>query len=62
LGTLRKQDENKGKEQKILVPQTPSPPQKEKDRIVHECMLSLSIGCMKFLFPKLFVTISCIGL
>jgi hypothetical protein len=22
-----------------------------------ECMLSLPIGCMKFLFPKLFVTI-----
>jgi hypothetical protein len=32
-------------------------PQKEKTRARHECLLSLPIGCMKFLFPKLFVTI-----
>jgi hypothetical protein len=26
-----------------------------------ECMLSLPIGCMKFLFPKLFITIFGLG-
>jgi hypothetical protein len=26
-----------------------------------ECMLSLPIGCMKFLFPKLFVSIFGLG-
>jgi hypothetical protein len=36
-------------------------PQKEKTRAHHECMLSLPIGCMKFLFPKLFVTIFDLG-
>jgi hypothetical protein len=30
---------------------------KEKKSRHFECMLSLPIGCMKFLFPKLFVTI-----
>jgi hypothetical protein len=33
---------------------------KEKSRHV-ECMMSLPIGCMKFLFPKLFVTIFGLG-
>jgi hypothetical protein len=33
------------------------PPQKKKNWIIHECMLSLPIGCMKFLFPELLVTI-----
>jgi hypothetical protein len=32
-----------------------SPLQKERNWTVRECMLSLPIGCMKFLFPKLFV-------
>jgi hypothetical protein len=36
-------------------------PQKEKIWTVHECMLSLPHGCMKFLFPKLFVTIFGLG-
>jgi len=36
---------------------SPAPSQNEKTRAHHECMLSLPIGCMKFLFPKLFVTI-----
>jgi hypothetical protein len=34
-----------------------SPPSPEKTRANHECMLSLLIGCMKFVFPKLFVAI-----
>ncbi len=46
-------------------PKTPCCPppraQKEKHWIVHECMLSLLIGCMKFLFPKLLVTIFHLG-
>jgi len=41
------------KKQKILP--TPSP--KGKKQAHHEGMLSLPIGCRKFLFPKLFVTI-----
>jgi len=39
----------------------PLAPQKEKKWTIHECMLTLSIGCMKFLFPKLFVTIFGLG-
>jgi hypothetical protein len=39
----------------------PTSPQKEKTKAHHECMLSLPIGCMKFLFPKLFVTIFGLG-
>jgi hypothetical protein len=31
--------------------------QKEKNWTTHECMLSLPIGWMNFLYPKLFVTI-----
>jgi hypothetical protein len=42
---------NKGKKQKIPLP---LPPQKEKNWTIHECMMSLPIGYMKFLFPKLF--------
>jgi hypothetical protein len=34
-----------------------SHPTKEKNWTSHECMLSLLIGCMKPLLPKLFVTI-----
>jgi hypothetical protein len=36
---------------------SPCPLKKKKNWCVHECMLSLSIGCMKFLFTKRFVTI-----
>jgi hypothetical protein len=34
-----------------------NPSLKEKNWTVHKCMLSLPIGCMKILFPKLLVTI-----
>ncbi len=54
MGTLREL----GEKQKSL---SPHPHQKRKNWIVHECMLSLPIGCMKFLFPKLFVTIFHLG-
>jgi hypothetical protein len=54
LGTRWEHIGNKEGKKKIHLP---LPPQKEKNWTVHECMLSLSIGCMKFLFTKLFVTI-----
>jgi hypothetical protein len=34
---------------------------RKKNPGTFECMLSLPIGCMKFLFPKLFVTIFGLG-
>jgi hypothetical protein len=40
---------------------TNNSPHKEKTKAHHECMLSLPISCMKFLFPKLFVTILGLG-
>jgi hypothetical protein len=39
----------------------PRPSPKEKTRAHHECMLSLPIGYMKFLFPKLLVAIFGLG-
>ncbi len=53
--TWRERVGNKGNMKKILLP----PPQnlKEKKSRHFECMLSLPIGCMKFLLPKLFITI-----
>jgi hypothetical protein len=50
---------NKGK----MKNQQPPPNQnlKEKKSWHFECMLSLPIGCMKFLFPKLLVTIFGLG-
>jgi hypothetical protein len=42
--------QNKRKKQKITLPTLPHS-QKEKTG-QHECMLSLPIGCMEFLFPK----------
>jgi len=45
----------KRKKQKILLPHPLL--KKKKNCTVHECMLSLLIGCMKFLFPKPFITI-----
>jgi len=48
------------KTKKQLRPSPPRPP-KEKTRAHHDCMLSLPIGCMKFLFPKLLVTIFGLG-
>jgi hypothetical protein len=35
--------------------------EKEKESRHFECILSLPIGCMKFLFPKLFVSIFGLG-
>jgi hypothetical protein len=63
LGTLWELDGNtlgtREKTQKVTLPR---PPWKEKKNwIIHECVLSLHIGCMKFLFPKLFVTIFGLG-
>jgi hypothetical protein len=50
------------KEEKQTNKQLPlTPPQKEKTKAHHECMLSLPIGYMKLLFPKLFVTIFGVG-
>jgi hypothetical protein len=43
------------KKKKKNSPQTP--PERKKTRAHHESMLSLPIGCMKFLFSKLFATI-----
>jgi hypothetical protein len=40
---------------------TPPPNLKEKKSRHFECMLSLPIGCMKFLFQKLFVTVFGLG-
>jgi len=39
---------------------TPPPPPPQT-RAHHDCMLSRPIGCMKFLFSKLFVTIFGLG-
>jgi hypothetical protein len=49
---------NKGGKQKFPLP---LPFLKEKSWTIHECMMSLPIGCMKFLFPKLFITIFGLG-
>jgi len=54
LGTLWEQ---RKKTKKSLSPH----PQKAKNWIIHDGMLSLPIGFMKFLFPKLFVTIFGLG-
>jgi len=50
LGTKKKNKKN-----------SPHPTLERKNRAHQECMLSLPIGCMKFLFPKLFVTIFGLG-
>jgi hypothetical protein len=53
----------KEKRKKSLSPPPPPPKKnlKEKKSMHFECMLSLPIGCMKFLFPKLFITIFGVG-
>jgi hypothetical protein len=58
-GTHREHVGNKGKKKK----NPPLPPQnlKGKKSRHFECMLGLPIGCMKFLFPKLLVTIFGLG-
>jgi hypothetical protein len=56
-GTSRKHDENmlgthweQGRKTKK---NSPHPTHKRKNKVHHECMWSLPIGYMKFLFPKL---------
>jgi hypothetical protein len=50
----------KKKRKKILW--SPDHPKLKRKIARHfECMLSLPIGCMKFLFPKLFITIFGLG-
>jgi len=41
---------------------SPTQKLKEKKSRHFECMLSLPIGCMKFLFQKLFITIFSLGI
>jgi hypothetical protein len=48
---------DQGKNNNNNSPHATPPPPKEKTWAHHECMLSLPIGCMKSLFPKLLVTI-----
>jgi hypothetical protein len=59
MGTFWEQ-KKKGKN----PPPLPPPPKnfKEKKSRHFRCMLSLPIGCMKFLFPKLFVANFGLGL
>jgi hypothetical protein len=56
---------NLGKPYGIKLKCYPPPHQKKKTRLftctIHECMLSLPIGWMIFLFPKLINTIFCLG-
>jgi hypothetical protein len=58
LGTHWELEGNKGKMKKFLPPTQ----NLKENKLRHfECMLSLPIGCMKFLFPKLFITIFGLG-
>jgi hypothetical protein len=47
-----------GKNNKSL---SPCPFKKTENWTIHEDILSLRIRCMKFLFPKLFITMICPG-
>jgi hypothetical protein len=49
------------KNEKNPLPHPAAPKLKSKKSRHFECMLSLPIGCMEFLFPKLFVTILGLG-
>jgi len=60
MGTHWELEGNKRKMKKIPTPPNLPKLQREKKN-TFECMLSLPIGCMKFLFPKLFVTIFGLG-
>jgi hypothetical protein len=53
----------KGKKKKSFPHPLVAPTQnlKEKKSKHFECMLNLTIGCIKFLFPKLFVPILGLG-
>jgi hypothetical protein len=52
-------EQGRPKKKKTLP--TPTHHQKGKIKAHHECMLGLPIGCMKFLVPKLFVTVFRLG-
>jgi hypothetical protein len=59
LGTWKEHVGNKEKMKKIPPPPLTRNWNEKKKKTMHfECMLSLPIGYMKFLFPKPFVTIS----
>jgi hypothetical protein len=60
IGNIGDLKGTKDKRKKIPLPPPSTPPTqnlKEKKSRHFECLLSLPIGCMKFLIPKLFVTI-----
>jgi hypothetical protein len=52
--------EHVGNKEKMKIIPSPLPNLKEKKSRHFECMLSLPIGCTKFLFPKLFLAIFCL--
>jgi hypothetical protein len=61
MGTHWEHVGNKGKMKKVLH-NPPSPKLKRKINSRHfECMLSLPIDCMKFVFPRVFVTSFSLG-
>jgi len=51
----------RAKENEKNPPPPPTKNLKENKSRHFECMLSFSIDCMKFLFPKLFITIFGLG-
>jgi hypothetical protein len=57
MGTHWELEGNKGEKKSSPAPQT----LKEKESRHFKCLLNLPIGCMKFLFPKLFITIFGLG-
>jgi len=59
LGNLLGTSWEQGEKTKNSLP--PTLPPKGRNRAHPYCMLSLPIGCMNFLFPKLFVTIFSLG-
>jgi hypothetical protein len=62
MGTHRELEKNMlGTMKKTLCSHLKLKRKKNNALTIIECMLSLPIGCMKFLFPKLFVTILGLG-
>jgi hypothetical protein len=62
MGTHLELEENMLRTKEKFKKKLPSPPPCKEKRPRHfECMLSLPIACMKFLFPKLFITIFGLG-
>jgi hypothetical protein len=60
IGNLKRISWDQRKNEKKSSPHQKLKRKKKKKRTL-SCMLSLPIGCMKFLFPKLFVTIFGLG-